>query len=396
MKVLQQLIKREFGLFWKNKVLVMDFLFMSVVLAAVVGFVYKKGKLTRQPIIVVDKDHSPASARFIDILSENQTLLVKETAFESVELAQLRLDKKAVAVVVIPYRFEENILLGAKPEINCYFNQSNNLKGNQVRAAIQLCTNSMNVATQTNYLERKGIPYPVAIQQYEAVHHNVFKQFDRTGNYLLFLWPGLIMSVLEQLLLIGTAVGFSQEFAGNHFNRNGLLGFTRSPYKLILVKIFPYLLMSLCILGIDYMLSRYFKIMPPAHPWTLLLVAILFVLSCCMLGTLLSIRSPLPLKATQTLMSIASPALTLCGFTWPSEHIPVVLRTIADIIPLKPFLKAMRLIWIDGASLDQVLPLIGHQFIQIVIYSLLSILLLRKKIKKADWPEEIQPVLAAV
>ena len=396
MKVLRQLIYREFGLFWNNKVLVMDFVIMSVVLAAVVGFVYKKGKLTRQTIVVIDKDHSPSSARFIDILSDNETVLVKEAAFETVGVDQLRQDKKAAAVVVIPYRFEENILLARRPEVNCYLNQSSNLKGNLVRAAIQLCVNTMNVAVQATYLERKGIPYPIAAQQYESFHHNVFKQYDRTGNYLLFLWPGLIMAILQQLLLIGTAVGFSQEFAGNTFNRNGVLGFTRSPYKLIFAKIFPYLFMSLLILGIDYLLSLYFKVTPPAHPWVLLLTAFLFVWCCCMLGTLLSIRSSLPLKATQTLMSIASPALTLVGFTWPSEHIPVVLRTIADIIPLKPFLKAMRLVWIDGASLDQILPQINHQLIQIAIYSLLSILLLRKKIKKADPPEEIQPVLAAV
>src|ERR1700741_3983966 len=108
MKVLLLLIKREFDLFWKNKVLVMDFLIMSIVLASIVGFVYKKGKVTRQPIIVIDKDHSPSSAQFIDILSDNETVLVKEAAFETADLNQLRLDKKAVGVVVIPYRFEEN------------------------------------------------------------------------------------------------------------------------------------------------------------------------------------------------------------------------------------------------------------------------------------------------
>jgi ABC-2 type transport system permease protein len=371
----------------------MDFLIMSIVLASILGFVYKKGKVTRQTIIVIDKDHSPSSARFIDILSDNETLQVKEERFETVGLTQLRQDKKAVAVVVIPYRFEENILLTKKPEINCYFNQSQNLKANKVRAAIQLCTNTLNVATQTTYLEKKGAPYPTATQQYESFHHNVFLQYNRTGNYLLFLWPGFIMALLQQLLLIGTAVGFSQEYSGNTFNRNGLLGFTRSPYKLIFAKIFPYLSISFWILWIDYLLSLYFKVTPPTHPWALFLVSFLFVWSCCMMGTLLSIKNPLPIKATQTLMSIASPALTLSGFTWPSEHIPVVLRTIADIIPLKPFMKAMRLVWIDGASVDQVLPEINHLFIQIAIYSLLSILLLRKKIKKADHPGEIQPVL---
>ena len=394
MKVTRQLIYREFGLFWQNKVLVTAFLIMSVVLAAVVGYVYQKGKVTKQRILVIDKDHSPASARLVDMLSENQTLYIKEGEYETNDLHQLLLEKKATAAVVIPYRFEENILLGRHPEINCYLNMSNTLKANLVRGAIQLCTSTMNAGIQIATLERNGMPQTIASQQYEAVHYNVYQEFNRTGNYLLFLWPGIIMGTLQQLLLIATAVGFSQEMANNNFNRNGLLKDTRSASKLIFVKIFPFFFMSFWIVGFDYLLSIFFGVIPPAHPWALLSTSLLFVLGACTMGTFFSICFPLPLKTTQTLMSFASPALTLSGFTWPADRVPAFFSAIADIIPLKPFLKAMRMIWLDGASFEQVLPQVYHQLILIAVYFLLGFLMLKKKIHKEFKEEEFKPALA--
>ncbi|MES1218817.1 MAG: ABC transporter permease, partial [Bacteroidota bacterium] len=347
----------------------------------------------KQRILVVDKDHSPASANLIDKLSENQTLYVKEGEYETTNLLQLRLETKATAVVVIPYRFEEDILLGRKPEVNCYLNMSNTLKANLVRGAIQSCITAMNAGIQISTLEKKNIPASIAAQRFEAVHHNVFLEFNRSGNYLLFLWPGIIMGTLQQLLLIVTAIGFSQEVANKNFNKNGLLKHTRSASKLIFIKVFPFFFMSIWILGCDYLLSIYFGILPPVHPWALLTTALLFVLGACMMGTLFSIIFPLPLKTTQTLMTFASPALTLSGFTWPADKVPVVLSAIADIIPLKPFLRSMRLIWNDGASFEQVLPEIYHQLILIAFFGLLSFLILRKKINKEMKDEQIKTTL---
>jgi ABC-2 type transport system permease protein len=382
MKIMLRLIYREFGLFWQNKVLVILFFIMSLVLAAVLGFVYKKGKVTGLTILVIDKDHSPSSARLIDMLSEHQTLHIQNASFETVGIDRLLLEKKATAAVVIPYRFEESLLRDQDPEVNCYLNMSNTLKANLARAAIQQCTGTMNAGIQTAFLEEKGVPHSIAVQGYEAFHHNVFLQYNRAGNYFLFLWPGLILGTLQQLLLLATAVGFSQEYANNNFNKNELLKYTRSPVVLIVAKIFPYLCMSFWIIGGDYLLSVYFKMPPPSHPWVLLFSAILFVTGVCMLGTLFSIIFPAPLKTTQSLMSLASPALTISGLTWPAERVPVVLSAIADILPLKPFLKASRLIWIDGASFQQVLPELKHQLLLVTAFSLLSVLLLRKKINK--------------
>jgi ABC-2 type transport system permease protein len=316
MKTLLQLVRREFGLFWQNKVRVVIFFVMSLVLAAVIGFVYQKGKVKQQTILVIDKDHSPSSARLIDMLDDHEILNIKETAFETTGLQQMLLDKNASAVIVIPYRFEEDILRGRKAEINTYLNTTNVLVTNVVGAAIQNCVAAMNAGIAINVLQKKGIPHSLAPERYEAFHYNTYLQYNRSSNYLLYLWPGLILGTFQQLLLLATAVGFSQEVSNNTFNKEGLFRYSRSAPTLFFVKIFPYVFMSLWILTGDYLIACHFKILPPSNPGLLLVSAILFLLGTCAMGTLFSLLFPLPLKASQTLMSFASTAPTLSGLTW--------------------------------------------------------------------------------
>ena len=61
MKSLFQLIIREFKHFWSNSVLRVLFIGAPLFYGVLMGFVYKKGKVTDLPIIVVNEDSSPMS-----------------------------------------------------------------------------------------------------------------------------------------------------------------------------------------------------------------------------------------------------------------------------------------------------------------------------------------------
>lgn len=56
MKTFLTLLKREFNLFWNNKVLRILFIGAPILYGILIGYVYEKGKATDLPIIVVDLD----------------------------------------------------------------------------------------------------------------------------------------------------------------------------------------------------------------------------------------------------------------------------------------------------------------------------------------------------
>jgi len=366
MQHLIYLIKREFDYFWSNKVFVFAFLCLPLLLALVLGFVYKKGRINDQPIILVDLDGSPWSGRLSDMLEDSPVLKVVVVKHEMVDLHQHLLDYRAVAVVVIPHRFEANLLHQLRPEVNCYLNMANTLTSGAVGGAVSQCIATLNGG----------------ILKQETIRHNVFYQYNSSGNYLYFLWPGLIFSVLQQLLLLALAVSFSREVEQQYFNLEGLLKYSQSAFMLILVKIIPYVLLSFITMGVYFLLSGYFRIPLPRYPGLFLLSQLLMVLGTCFLGVFYSIIYPMSLKASQLLMSIASPAFTISGFTWPADQMPAFLEMFAQIIPLTPFLKALRMILFQEASWQDIAPQFMHQLILILVFWGAGIVLLHVKINK--------------
>jgi len=380
MKNIVLLIKREFRIFWTNKVFAFTFLCMPVILGVVLGNVYIRGKVKQQSIIIVDKDNTPLSDRLSDMLSDNPTLKVMAIKYESIGLHHSMLKDRAVAVVTIPDRFEAEVLTRRHPEINIYLNMSNTLTGGVVSSAISATAATLNAGIAISSLKRKGLPPALAKENYEAMKMNVFQQFNPSGNYLIYLWTGFIFAIMHQLLLLALGSSFSQEYASNQFNEGGLLRYSLSPLILIFVKMIPYLLMSVWTICCYYQLANQFHIPLPTHPLALFVSVLLMVVATSSLAILYSVRNPLPLKATQLLMSLASPAFSLSGFSWPSSQMPEILQWFADIIPLTPFLRAMRMVTVQGANFTDILPHLNHQLIQIAVYLSLSILVLRKQI----------------
>ncbi|NML22075.1 ABC transporter permease [Pseudoflavitalea sp. G-6-1-2] len=375
-----RLITRELRLFWSNKVFVVAFLFMPFVLAFVLGNVYKKGKVTDLPVVLIDNDQTPASDKFGTMIEDHQQLKIVHQDFELGDVQQMMLTYRAVAVIVIPDRFEANLLAQRMPEINCYLNMSNTLTAGSAGTAVSVVAGTMNAGILISSYQKRGMPASIASKQYESFKHNVFYEYNPAGNYLYFLWPGLIFSIIQQLLLLALGVSFSQEIANGTFSKDGLLSYSRSPLVLILAKILPYSVLGMMNIGVFYLLSIYFKVPMPWHPGVLLAAQVLLVIGSSLLGTLYSVVFPSPLKASELLMSIASPAFTISGFTWP--QVPSVLQTISMAIPLTPYLQLMRMTLFQNADWMDVWPQLKHMLILIAVFLFLTWLLLFFRIRK--------------
>lgn len=377
------LVKREFGLFWSNKIFVVTFLIMPVILAFLLGNVYMDGAVKHLKIVVVDKDNTTMSNKLIDMFSDHPTLHVLEVKHETIDLDQTMLDTRAIAIVVIPERFESDVLNKRNPEVNSYLNMSNTVAAGAAGTAIAQCNGTLNAGIGIEAMKKSGLPASVAAQRIQPFQLNLFQLYNPGQSYLVFLWPALIFSILHQLLLLAMAVSFSQEIENNTFNTAGILGRTTSAFQLIIVKMFPYVMLSMITLLVFYLFSLHFKLPNPVHPEVLFLSQILMVISTCLLGGLYSLIFPSQLKATELLLCIASPAFTVSGFTWPADQTPVILEVFGKIIPLTPYLRSLRALLLEGANIHDVMPFIQHQLILIAVYFLISFILLKLKIRKS-------------
>lgn len=323
----------------------MLFLGAPILYAFLIGHVYQQGKVTQMPIIVVDEDAGPLSATFIDMLRDNESIKISRVLPSMLHSKDMAIEDNATTIVYIPTGFSAGVQQSRLPEITLFVDGSNTLTSNTALMAVNVCAMTMKAGIQIQAQMKRGVPATLAAQQYEPFKTTIIRDNIRSGNYLYFMLPGVLITVLQQVLLLAMALSFSSEYELGTFKH--LLLKTRNPILLILVKILPYMLMSIGIMAVYGLFGQYYHMPLRADFWWFALCTFFFIVAVCLIGILVSILLPSQLKATEVLMVIATPAFIISGFTWPSSLMPLWVQGIANAIPSTHYLRIFRVMFIQ-------------------------------------------------
>ncbi|ULQ55308.1 ABC transporter permease [Flavihumibacter rivuli] len=376
------LIGREFGLFWNNSVMRVLFIGAPILYGLLFGAVYRKGKLTDLPIVVVDEDRSPMSASLIDMLEDNETLTVALVKADKTALHDAMIGLKASTVVMIPEHFEADVLQQRYPEVVVDINTGNIVIANYASKAIQVVLGTFSAGVEIAGLQKRGLAPEVAMTHYEPFKVNYIRYFNKAANYMYFLWPGMLATILQQVLLLVFALSFAQEMETGTF-QSVLVPRSGSPFVALLVKLLPYWLMAAVIWLFYGWLHRFFQVPLSFDIGKVTLLGFLMVVAVSFLGILVSVLIPSQLKATELLMVVATPSFVLSGFTWPLSQMPEWLQWVAAVIPLTHFLEAYRVMAVENGSWSAVKPQVNALLIQLLIYGGLAFLVLWWKFSRA-------------
>ncbi|TYR35440.1 ABC transporter permease [Sphingobacterium phlebotomi] len=367
----------------------MLFIGAPILYGVLIGHVYQQGKVTEMPIIVVDEDNSPLSTTFVDMMNDNESIKVVRmlpTLFDSKEMA---IEQDATVIVHIPKGFAAGVQQKRVPEVTIFVDGSNTLTSNTAAMAVNVCAMTLKAGVQIETQMKQGVPAKIAAEQYEPFKTTMVRQNIRSGNYLYFMLPGVLIIVLQQVLLLGLALSFSSEFESGTFAE--LAQKMRNPVGLIFVKIIPYLLMSVGILALYWGFGRWYEMPLHADFWWFVLCTFVFMLAVCFIGVLVSIVLPSQLKATEILMVIATPAFILSGFTWPSSLMPRWVQLIADVIPSTHYLRIFRIMFIQhGENYHTYSGLIAMAIIAVVCFIIATVVLAVKIRKVAISPSPLK------
>lgn len=379
MKQLRYLLRREFRLFFTNKTMLSVFFVAPIFYALLMGFTYKSGKVTDIPVIVVNHDKTPTSQQVVDMLNDNSSLKILNYVDEPAIVKDEVIKTEAGALVVIPERFEANLLQKKYPEVNVYINTSNVLTANFASKAIQLTLGTFSAGAEIKALQKRGMNAEQAKASIEPFKTNYITLFNTTSNYLIFMWPALMAVVLQQVILLAMAVTFSEEFKRDSFVKD-FAGKHKFAVLVMAIKCLPVWIFSNFNILIFYLCSIYFKIPAPENVWNFFLITAVFVVAATNLGVFVSIIIPDALKATQILMVIASPAFIISGFTWPTYAMPEFISSFTKIIPLTPYLEALKIMVVEKGSDYLTYRYLWHLFILAWVFFVLGWIALKIKI----------------
>ncbi|QBO59076.1 ABC transporter permease [Chryseobacterium salivictor] len=379
MKQIRYLLKREFHLFFTNRTMLSVFFLAPVFYALLIGFTYKSGKVENIPVIVVNHDNTPLSNQVVEMLQDSKALNILNYINEPANLKDETIKTEAAAAIIIPERFEAMMLQKKYPEMNVYVNTSNVLTANFATKAIQLTLGTFSAGAEIKALEKKGMNADLAKTQYEPFKANYITLFNTTSNYLVFMWPAMMAVVLQQVILLAMAVTFSEEFKRESFLKD-FAGKEKYAVFVMAIKCLPIWIFANFNILFFYLCSLYFRIPVPDNVWNFFLITAVFVVAATNLGVLVSILVPDALKATQVLMVIASPAFIISGFTWPTFAMPEFIKSFTAIIPLTPYLEALKIMVVQNGSDILTKKHLIHLFILGWVYFILGWIALKIKI----------------
>jgi len=376
------LMQREWRLFTSNQVAMLIFIGAPVAYALIIGLVYKGAALRDLPVAVVDLDNTPLSNKLIDALDANQYIRVARVMPAADNPRSLMVDDRMAAVITIPDRFEADIQQKRHPEVNVDVDGANMLTANYASTGIQTTLAVMNAGMEIEGLKKKGTPAAIAAEQFESFKITINRYYNPSSNYLLFLFPGMLGTIMQQVFLIVLALSFAREYEDGTFR--DLVRYTRRPLNLLFAKTVPYFLIGIAIwFPLINIFFPAFHLQMPANQWLFYLVSVLFLSAVTFMGVAVSIMMKNQLKATEVLMVIATPSFIISGQTWPLEYMPKGVQMLSNTIPLTHYLQAFRAMTTYGATAVELKPQITALLILNGVFLLMAWGALRYKIKRA-------------
>lgn len=363
------LLRRELRLFFANKIMVVLYLGGPVLYGAMFGFVYAKGKFNDLPIVVVDQDISPLSQQLIDMLDDSDLLKVIQVRGNTDRLEATFSGDAAYAAVIIPYKFEADVLQGRQPELNYYINNTNMMPAGHTNRGITGVVATLN-SMKTAAMGRKT----------EAFHLNTFRLFNPASNYFLYIWPSYLGIILQSIAMVVLALSISSEFEKRSLK--GLYRLSgRSLWRLSLSKLMVYWILGLFALTVFSLYFLLFRQPYPQHIIAVLIIAFLFVVTATLVGMTAGLIFRSQLKSLQCLMVISMPIFISSGYSWPSDQSSPFARGFADLFPYNPFVSGFRVLLTEHGGLSDIGDCLVHQLVQLGVYGTLALLLLRWRIR---------------
>ena len=379
MKTFIKLLGVEFKRIFSNNVLLAIFFGAPILYGFLFGYVYSNGKVVDLPIIIINQDNSPITDKIIDAFNDNEGLFVVDVRTESGNIAKEIPTEQYVAVITFPDRFEADILQKKHPEVRVDLNMTNILNANLASKNIMSVLMTLNAGIEIEGLKKQGMPPSQALSSFESFKINYNKLYNSTGNYLTFMFPGLLAGIMQQIIFLALALVFARDFEDGYFKK--LIKINKWSIYHIFLKAIPFFVLTPIMWFIVSLFITHFNVDINIFNGPMLLLVILLTLASITIGMLFSIAIPSQLKATELLMVISTPAFVLSGFTWPTMAMPKFIAIIGEVIPLTHFLNGFRKIAFYEGTFSDISVEVKMLTIITVVTFLVMVILLQVKIK---------------
>jgi len=341
------IIRKEFIQLIRDKRLLALILILPLVELFLLGYA-ATNEVRDIPVAVFDQSHSAEGRALLDAYRASDYFMLAYSVNSDAELRQLIENGQAGVGLTIPPDYATRLQEG-QAQVAFILDGSDPTMATTALSAAQLI--AQNHATQLLAEKLMGSGVNLKLQLPVDVRTTVWYNPDMISSY--FMIPGVIGMILFAITAILTATSVVRERERGTIEQ--LIVTPIRSWELMVGKILPYVILSL---------FDTFTVIAVGHFWfgvpvrgSLLLIALLsalFLLSGLGIGLFASTIANTQQEAMLTVFMTLLPAIFLSGFFFPLRNMPMILQWISYFIPLRYFLKIIRVLMLKGVGIESI------------------------------------------
>jgi ABC-2 type transport system permease protein len=328
-------VKKEFLHIWRDSRTLFILIWMPVVQIVLYGFALTN-EVKNTKIAILDESKDEATIMIADRIDASRYFQVINYLHSYKDIESTFKQGKIRLVVVFPPGFRDDLLHTNHAQIQLIADASD--------------PNTAN--TLTNYATSIINDYQESLDQDQKLPYRINTQVRMLYNPELkgaynFV-PGVMALVLMLVCAMMTSMAIVREKEMGTMEI--ILVSPLKPFRIIIAKTIPYLLVSMLNIASILLLSVYALDVPIAGSLFLLIgESILFTITSLAIGLLISNSVKTQQAAMFTsMMSLFLPTLLFSGFLFPVENMPVALQVISNVVPAKWYYIIVKEVMIKG------------------------------------------------
>jgi len=314
-------------------------------------------------VAVFDPSKDASTERIIERLQASEYFAIVQVLNSPAEIDKVFREGKINLVVVFGENFSNNLLHTGEASIQLIADATD---PNQATTLTGYATNIIS-SYQQELLREYSIPFQI-IPEIRMLYN---PQIKSAYNFV----PGVMGMILMLICAMMTSIAIVREKEMG--TMEVLLASPMKPIFIILAKAVPYFVLSVVNLTTILLLSVFVLEVPVAGSLIgLTIISFIFIMVALSLGLLIS--SVVDTQVAAMLVSgmgLMMPVMLLSGLVFPLESMPSILQWLANIIPAKWYISAVRKIMIQGLDLSSVIP-------ELSILSVMAVILIFISLKK--------------
>jgi ABC-2 type transport system permease protein len=321
--------------------------FLAVVLLPLLSLLFfvslmKDGVPVKLPIAVVDYDHTALSAKFrrtMDATPGSSVVMTPATEHEA--LSELR-KGNIYGYVVFPHNLQSDIMTGKQPVVRFYYQNGLLIAGGLIQNDLTVTLHTLSAGVNKLKREAMGQDEVSVYAAIQPIKPDVHLLFNPETSYQVYVTTIMLPIMLQIFILMITVYSIGIEIK-ERTSREWLIIADKSMLVALSGKLLPYtVIFFILTLFSNFLLFSVLMIPVNTSVVYLVLLSLMFVLAyqaiaVFFVGLLPMMRHSLNLAAFYGIL-----ALTLCGFSFPIEHMPEVFRLWAEAFPVRHYMHIFQ------------------------------------------------------